>query len=120
MIDARAAYAEIQNLLNIKRQNCLTTKNVQAYNYNNYPLSPEESMKHIQVPVDFNLDFFAAEPNVMHPIATDLGRKRSFVCIDYKRLSERTKRKAAVIIFCFVKIPIKTEKPINLLVLPMV
>lgn len=33
------------------------------------PLSPEESVKYIQVPVDFNLQVFAAEPNVMHPIA---------------------------------------------------
>ena len=33
------------------------------------PLAPEESVKYIQVPVDFNLQVFAAEPNVMHPIA---------------------------------------------------
>jgi putative membrane-bound dehydrogenase-like protein len=33
------------------------------------PLSPEESVKFIQVPVDFNLQVFASEPNVMHPIA---------------------------------------------------
>ncbi len=33
------------------------------------PLTPEESVKFIQVPVDFNLQVFASEPNVMHPIA---------------------------------------------------
>ena len=33
------------------------------------PLSPEESVKYIQIPVDFNLQVFASEPNVMHPIA---------------------------------------------------
>jgi len=37
--------------------------------YQQLPLSPEESVKYIQIPVDFNLQVFAAEPNVMHPIA---------------------------------------------------
>ncbi len=46
------------------------------------PLSPEESMKHIQVPVDFNLELFAAEPNVMHPIAISWDEKgRMYVLI---------------------------------------
>ena len=45
-------------------------------------LSPEESMKHIQVPVDFTLDLFAHEPNVMHPIAMTWDeRGRLFVLI---------------------------------------
>ncbi len=50
------------------------------------PLSPEESMKHIQVPVDFTLDLFAHEPNVMHPIAMawdEKGRLYALVTKDY-------------------------------------
>ncbi len=50
------------------------------------PLSPEESMKHIQVPVDFTLDLFAHEPNVMHPIAMawdERGRLYALVTKDY-------------------------------------
>lgn len=50
------------------------------------PLSPEESMKHLQVPVDFTLDLFAHEPNVMHPIAMawdERGRLYALVTKDY-------------------------------------
>jgi putative membrane-bound dehydrogenase-like protein len=50
------------------------------------PLSPEESMKHLQVPVDFTLDLFAHEPNVMHPIAIawdERGRLYALVTKDY-------------------------------------
>ncbi|MBO0935038.1 ThuA domain-containing protein [Fibrella sp. HMF5335] len=50
------------------------------------PLSPEESMKHIQVPVDFTLSLFAHEPNVMHPIAMtwdDRGRLFVLITKDY-------------------------------------
>ncbi|MEY4867885.1 MAG: hypothetical protein RIT36_784 [Bacteroidota bacterium] len=43
--------------------------------YQQLALNPEESMKHIQVPVDFNLELFAAEPNVMHPIALSWDEK---------------------------------------------
>ena len=49
-------------------------------------LSPEESMKHIQVPVDFTLDLFAHEPNVMHPIAMawdERGRLYALITKDY-------------------------------------
>ncbi|HMP31425.1 MAG TPA: ThuA domain-containing protein, partial [Saprospiraceae bacterium] len=54
------------------------------------PLSPEESMKHIQVPVDFNLQLFAAEPNVMHPIALTWDEKgRLFVLITKDYPNER-------------------------------
>ena len=50
--------------------------------YQQLPLSPEESMKHIQVPVDFKLELFAAEPNVMHPIAISWDEKgRMYVLI---------------------------------------
>jgi uncharacterized protein len=53
-------------------------------------LSPEESMKHIQVPVDFNLELFAAEPNVMHPIALSWDeRGRMFVLITKDYPNER-------------------------------
>jgi len=50
------------------------------------PLSPEESMKYIQVPVDFNLKLFASEPNVMHPIAMawdEKGRLYVLITKDY-------------------------------------
>ncbi|AQG78859.1 PVC-type heme-binding CxxCH protein [Spirosoma montaniterrae] len=50
------------------------------------PLSPEESMKHIQVPVGFVLDLFAHEPNVMHPIALawdERGRLFALITKDY-------------------------------------
>ena len=49
-------------------------------------LSPEESMKHLQVPVDFTLDLFAHEPNVMHPIAMawdERGRLYALITKDY-------------------------------------
>ena len=54
------------------------------------PLSPEESMKHIQVPVDFDLQLFAAEPDVMHPIAMTWDEKgRLFVLITKDYPNER-------------------------------
>ncbi len=53
-------------------------------------MSPEESMKHIQVPVDFKLELFAAEPNVMHPIAISWDeRGRLFVLITKDYPNER-------------------------------
>ncbi|MDX2069011.1 MAG: ThuA domain-containing protein [Haliscomenobacter sp.] len=54
--------------------------------YRQDPLSPEESMKHIQVPVEFNLELFASEPNVMHPIAIswdERGRMYVLITKDY-------------------------------------
>ncbi len=54
------------------------------------PLSPEESVKHIQVPVDFTLDVFAHEPDVMHPIALAWDEKgRMFVLITKDYPNER-------------------------------
>jgi uncharacterized protein len=50
------------------------------------PLTPEESMKHIQIPADFNLSLFAAEPNVQHPIAMawdEKGRLYILITKDY-------------------------------------
>lgn len=55
-----------------------------------FALSPEESMKHIQVPVDFTLDLFAAEPNVQHPIAMSWDEKgRLYVLITKDYPNER-------------------------------
>jgi putative membrane-bound dehydrogenase-like protein len=54
------------------------------------PLSPEESVKHIQIPVDFTLDVFAHEPDVMHPIAMTWDEKgRLFVLITKDYPNER-------------------------------
>lgn len=54
------------------------------------PLSPEESMKHLQVPVEFDLQLFAAEPDVMHPIAMTWDEKgRLYVLITKDYPNER-------------------------------
>lgn len=54
------------------------------------PLTPEESVKFIQVPVDFNLQVFASEPNVMHPIAMAWDAKgRLYVLITKDYPNER-------------------------------
>lgn len=50
------------------------------------PVSPEESAKHIQVPVDLSLEIFAHEPDVMHPIALawdERGRLYVLITKDY-------------------------------------
>jgi uncharacterized protein len=53
-------------------------------------LKPEESMKHIQVPIGFELELFAAEPNVLHPIAMTWDEKgRLFVLITKDYPNER-------------------------------
>ncbi len=53
-------------------------------------LTPEESMKHIQVPADFTLQLFAKEPDVMHPIAMTWDeRGRLFVLITKDYPNER-------------------------------
>lgn len=58
--------------------------------YMQLPLTPEESMKHIQVPVDFTLELFASEPNVMHPIALSWDEKgRLYVLITKDYPNER-------------------------------
>lgn len=49
-------------------------------------LAPEESMKHIQIPPDFNLSLFASEPDVQHPIAMawdEKGRLYVLITKDY-------------------------------------
>lgn len=53
-------------------------------------LSPEESMKHIQVPAEFTLALYASEPNVMHPIAMTWDEKgRMYVLITKDYPNER-------------------------------
>jgi putative membrane-bound dehydrogenase-like protein len=57
------------------------------------PLSPEESVKHIQIPVDFTLDVFAHEPDVMHPIALswdERGRLYVLITKDYPNERKQT------------------------------
>lgn len=56
-------------------------------------LSPEETLKHIQVPVEFNLEVFAHEPNVMHPIAMswdERGRLYVLITKDYPNERKET------------------------------
>lgn len=53
-------------------------------------LDPEEAMKHVQVPVDFNVNLFAAEPNIQHPIAMNWDEKgRLWVMITKDYPNER-------------------------------
>jgi len=53
-------------------------------------LSVEESLKHIQIPPDFNLEVFAHEPDVQHPIAMTWDeRGRLFVLITKDYPNER-------------------------------
>ena len=50
------------------------------------PLSPEESKKLIQVPVGFDLELFASEPDIINPIAMDWderGRLWVIETVDY-------------------------------------
>jgi putative membrane-bound dehydrogenase-like protein len=50
------------------------------------PLSPEESKKLIQVPVDFELELFASEPDIINPIAMEWderGRLWVIQTVDY-------------------------------------
>ena len=50
------------------------------------PLSPEESMKLIQVPPQFDLQLFASEPDIINPIAMnwdELGRLWILETVDY-------------------------------------
>lgn len=66
------------------------------------PLSPEESMKHIQVPAGFSLDLFAHEPNVMHPIAMswdERGRLYVLITKDYPN-ERKTEGGSDYIVIC--------------------
>ena len=60
------------------------------------PLSPEESMKLIQKPVDFELKLFASEPNITNPIAMswdEKGRLWVIEAVDYPNSFEEVKGK---------------------------
>lgn len=51
-----------------------------------HPLSPEESMKLIQVPVDFELELFASEPDIINPMTMawdERGRLFVVETVDY-------------------------------------
>lgn len=66
------------------------------------PLSPEESMKHIQVPAGFTLDLFAHEPSVMHPIAMswdERGRLYVLITKDYPN-ERKTEGGSDYIVIC--------------------
>ncbi len=50
------------------------------------PLSPTESMKLMQVPVDFEIKLFASEPDIVNPIAMswdEKGRLWVIETVDY-------------------------------------
>ena len=50
------------------------------------PLSPQESEKHIQIPVGFELELFASEPDIINPVAMtwdEKGRLWVIETIDY-------------------------------------
>jgi putative membrane-bound dehydrogenase-like protein len=85
--EARQAHAALKPLPFVYREAKLPNYEKRpGIQYRQDPLSPEESMKHIQVPVEFNLELFAAEPNVMHPIALswdERGRMYVLITKDY-------------------------------------
>ena len=59
------------------------------------PLSPEESRKLIQVPVGFELELFAAEPDIINPIAMEWdekGRLWVIETVDYPNTVREDKR----------------------------
>ena len=91
---ARAAHAALN-------QQPLVFKDAKLPNYEKrtdpqvqqLPLSPEESVKLMQIPVDFNLEVFASEPNVMHPIAMawdEKGRLYVLITKDYPNERKET------------------------------
>lgn len=60
------------------------------------PLSPEESMKHIQVPPGFKLELFASEPDIINPISMNWdaqGRLWLLETVDYPNMIEREEGK---------------------------
>jgi hypothetical protein len=78
------------------------------------PLSPEESVKYIQIPVDFNLQVFAAEPNVMHPIAMAWDEKGLlYVLITKDYPNERKETGGSDYILHDAKTRMATGKRIN-------
>ncbi|AIM36841.1 hypothetical protein KO02_09130 [Sphingobacterium sp. ML3W] len=60
------------------------------------PLTPEESMKLIQTPLDFELKLFASEPNITNPMAMswdERGRLWVIEAVDYPNNFEKIKGK---------------------------
>jgi putative membrane-bound dehydrogenase-like protein len=89
--EAKAAHAALKPAPFVYREAKLPNyERREGPQYRQDPLSPEESRKHIQVPVDFNLELFAAEPDVVHPIALSWDeRGRMFVLITKDYPNER-------------------------------
>ncbi len=59
------------------------------------PLSPEDSMKLIQVPVEFRLELFASEPDIIKPITFSFDQRGRLWVIEAHRLPEpRAERRA--------------------------
>ncbi|NWK55615.1 ThuA domain-containing protein [Verrucomicrobiaceae bacterium N1E253] len=61
----------------------LKQKTIESYQE---PLSPQESIKHVQVPASFEISLFASEPDIINPIAVnwdDRGRAYVVESIDY-------------------------------------
>lgn len=85
--EARQAHAALKPVPFVYREAKLPNYEKRpGVQYRQDPLTPEESMKHLQVPVEFNLELFAAEPNVMHPIAIswdERGRMYVLITKDY-------------------------------------
>jgi uncharacterized protein len=79
------------------------------------PLSPEESMKHLQVPVGFSLGLFAHEPDVMHPMAMTWDDRGGYSCSLPKTTptSASPTGKAATT-SCFAKTPTPMAAPTSL------
>ena len=88
---AKAAHAALKPAPFVYREAKLPNyEKREGTQYRQDPLSPEESRKHIQVPVDFNMELFAAEPDVVHPIAFSWDEKgRMFVLITKDYPNER-------------------------------
>ncbi|MFN9380368.1 MAG: PVC-type heme-binding CxxCH protein, partial [Bacteroidota bacterium] len=89
--DAKAAHAALKPAPFVYREAKLPHyEKREGTQYRQDPLSPEESRKHIQVPMDFNMELFAAEPDVVHPIAFSWDEKgRMFVLITKDYPNER-------------------------------
>ena len=89
--DAKAAHAGLKPAPFVYREAKLPNyEKREGTQYRQDPLSPEESRKHIQVPMDFNMELFAAEPDVVHPIAFSWDEKgRMFVLITKDYPNER-------------------------------
>ena len=89
--EAKASHASLKPAPFVYREAKLPNyEKREGTQYRQDPLSPEESRKHIQVPMDFSMELFAAEPDVVHPIAFSWDEKgRMFVLITKDYPNER-------------------------------